>query len=109
MTIKNVGLVGVGLLGSAVASRLLEHGFAVAGHDVRPEPVDALVAKGLRAAKNVAGAAAGADAVITVLTTPAVVESVWLGASGVLETAPKSAVLMQMSTVSPELSRRLGE
>jgi 3-hydroxyisobutyrate dehydrogenase-like beta-hydroxyacid dehydrogenase len=109
MTIKNVGLVGVGLLGSAVASRLLEHGFVVAGYDTRPEQVTALASKGVRVAKSPADAAAGADAVITVLTTPAVVESVWLGAGGLLESAPKTAVLMQMSTISPELSRRLGE
>ena len=69
----------------------------------------ALAASGLRAAKSVADASAGADAVITILTTPAVVEAVWLGADGLLEAAPKTAVLMQMSTISPELSRRLGE
>jgi 3-hydroxyisobutyrate dehydrogenase-like beta-hydroxyacid dehydrogenase len=54
-------------------------------------------------------AAAGAEAVLTVLPTPAVVESVWLGADGLFATAPKSAVLMQMSTVSPVLSARIGE
>ncbi len=106
---KRIGIVGVGLLGSAVASRLLARGFEVTGHDTRPEQVTALAASGLRAAKSAADAAAGADAVITILTTPAVVEAVWLGADGLLEAAPKTAVLMQMSTISPELSRRLGE
>ena len=106
---KRIGIVGVGLLGSAVASRLLARGFEVTGHDTRPEQVMALAASGLRAAKSAADAAAGADAVITILTTPAVVEAVWLGADGLLEAAPKTAVLMQMSTISPELSRRLGE
>ena len=106
---KRIGIVGVGLLGSAVASRLLARGFEVTGHDTRPEQVTALAASGLRAAKSVADASAGADAVITILTTPAVVEAVWLGADGLLEAAPKTAVLMQMSTISPELSRRLGE
>jgi len=106
---KRIGIVGVGLLGSAVASRLLARGFEVTGHDTRPEQVTALAASGLRAAKSVADASAGADAVITILTTPAVVEAVWLGADGLLEAAPKTAVLMQMSTISPELSRQLGE
>jgi 3-hydroxyisobutyrate dehydrogenase-like beta-hydroxyacid dehydrogenase len=107
--VKRVGIVGVGLLGSAVASRLLAAGFDVAGYDTRPEQVTALASRGLRATENAADAAAGADAVITILTTPAVVETVWVGAGGLLETAPKTAVLMQMSTISPELSRRLGE
>ena len=106
---KRIGLVGVGLLGSAVASRLLARGFEVAGYDVRPAQVDALVPSGLRAAKSVADAAAGADAVFTILTTPAVVETVWLGADGLFATAPPTALLMQMSTVSPALNTRLGE
>ena len=106
---KRLGLVGVGLLGSAVASRLLARGFEVTGYDVRPAQVSALAASGLRAAASVTDAVAGADAVITILTTPAVVEAVWLAADGVFATAPKTAVLMQMSTVSPALNRRLGE
>jgi 3-hydroxyisobutyrate dehydrogenase-like beta-hydroxyacid dehydrogenase len=106
---KRVGIIGVGLLGSAVASRLLARGFEVTGHDTRPEPLDALAGRGLRAAKSAADATAGADAVLTILTTPAVVEQVWLGAGGLLDTAPRSAVLMQMSTVSPALNVRLGE
>ena len=104
-----VGIVGVGLLGSAVASRLLARGYEVVGHDTRPEQVAALAASGLRAAKTVGDAAAGADAVITILPTPTVVESVWLAPDGLLATAPKTAVLMQMSTISPALSARVGE
>jgi 2-hydroxy-3-oxopropionate reductase len=107
--VKRVGIVGVGLLGSAVASRLLAAGFEVTGYDTRPEQVTALAASGLRPAKSAADTSAGADAVITILTTPAVVEKVWLGGGGLLETAPKTAVLMQMSTISPDLSKRLGE
>jgi 3-hydroxyisobutyrate dehydrogenase-like beta-hydroxyacid dehydrogenase len=51
----------------------------------------------------------GADAVFTILTTPDVVESVWLGSGGILDTATASTVLLQMSTVSPGLAKRLGE
>jgi 3-hydroxyisobutyrate dehydrogenase-like beta-hydroxyacid dehydrogenase len=107
--LKKIGIVGVGLLGSAVASRLLAAGFAVAGHDVRRELVAALEPRGLVAAGSVAEAAAGADAVFTILPTPPVVESVWLGAGGLLETAPAHTVLLQMSTISPGLAVRLGE
>jgi 2-hydroxy-3-oxopropionate reductase len=106
---RRVAIVGVGLLGSAVASRLLAKGFEVHGHDTRPEPMTALRPRGLVAAASVAEAVADADAVFTVLPTPAVVETVWLGGNGLLETAPARAVLMQMSTVSPALATRLGE
>jgi len=105
---KRVGIIGVGLLGSAVAIQLIEGGFKVVGYDTRPEPVAALVGRGLEGATSIVAAAA-TDAVFTILPTPAVVEEVWLGRGGLLQTAPSSTVLIQMSTISPVLSRRLGE
>lgn len=106
---QRIGIIGVGLLGSAVASRLLAKGFAVTGYDTRREQVTALQSQGLRPAANSKDAVVGADAVFTILPTPDVVEQVWLGAGGLLETAAASTVLMQMSTISPSLARRLGE
>ena len=105
---RRLTIVGVGLLGTAVASRLLTAGFEVRGYDTRPERLAALVAQGLVPAASLADAVSAADAVITVLPTPAVVESVWLDAGGLLETAPPAATLLQMSTVSPALVTRLG-
>ena len=64
-----------------------------------------MAASGLRAAKSVNDAVAGADAVFTILTTPAVVETVWLGPDGLFATAPRTAILMQMSTIGPALTR----
>jgi 6-phosphogluconate dehydrogenase (decarboxylating) len=54
-----IGLVGVGLLGSAVAARLLQHGFEVIGYDTRVTQLEALRPQGLRAAGSVVEAAAG--------------------------------------------------
>lgn len=104
-----VGVVGVGLLGTAVASRLLEAGYRVAGYDQRPEQVAALRSRGLEAAGSVAEAAAGADAILTILPTLEAVEQVVRGPGGVVETAPRGAVVLQMSTVSPALTRELGQ
>jgi len=106
---RRIGIVGVGLLGSAVASRLLARGFLVAGHDVRRELLTALEPTGLVAAPSMAAAVADADAVFTILTTPDTVETVWLGPGGLLDAAPASAVLLQMSTIGPGLATRLGE
>jgi 3-hydroxyisobutyrate dehydrogenase-like beta-hydroxyacid dehydrogenase len=105
---KRVGIIGLGLLGSAVASRLLEGSFEVAGYDTRPEQVKVLQAKGLKAVSNVAEAAADADAVFTILPSLESVETTMIGARGLIETAPRSCTLIQMSTISPELTRRLG-
>ena len=106
---KRIGIVGVGLLGSAVASRLLQGKFEVKGYDTRPEQIKALQAQGLRAAKNIAEAAAQADAVFTILPSLESVEKIVAGPGGLIETAPRSCTLIQMSTISPELARLLGE
>ena len=106
---KRIGIIGVGLLGSAVASRLLEGGFEVTGYDTRPEQVKALQAKGLKAASSLAEAATDADAVFTILPSLESVETTIIGAGGLIESAPPSCTLIQMSTISPELTRRLGQ
>ena len=106
---KRIGIVGVGLLGSAVAARLLQGKFVVTGYDTRPESLKALKAQGLIAARSVAEAAAKAEAIFTVLPSLESAEAVILGSGGILETAPRNATLIQMSTISPDLTRRLAE
>ncbi len=105
---KRISIIGVGLLGSVVAARLLKRSFKVTGYDTRPEQVRALQAQGLLAAASIAQAAAEADAIFTILPSLESVEAVILGAGGLVETAPRNCTLIQMSTISPELARRLG-
>ena len=106
---KRIGIIGVGLLGSSVASRLLEGGFEVTGYDTRREQVKALQAKGLKSASILAEAAADADAVFTILPSLESVETTMIGTGGLIEIAPPNCTLIQMSTISPELTRRLGQ
>ncbi len=104
---QRIGIIGVGLLGSAVASRLLDHGFNVIGFDTRPEPLAVLADRGLSAATSVAEVAAEAEAILTILPSLDAVEAVVCGADGLTETARSGTVIMQMSTISPELTQRL--
>ena len=106
---KRIAIVGVGLLGSAVASRLLEGGFEVIGYDTRPDQLARLRSRGLEAAASLKDVAAGTDAVFTILPSPESVEAAILGASGLLGLLPRSAPVLQMSTISPTLTRRLAE
>jgi 2-hydroxy-3-oxopropionate reductase len=107
--VVRIGIVGVGLLGSAVAGRLLEGGFQVTGYDTRPEQVRALAAKGLRAAASVAEAAQGAEAVFTVLPSLESAEAVFTGPGGLVASAARGTVLLQMSTISPTLCEKLAQ
>ena len=106
---QRIGIIGVGLLGSAVAARLLERGFDVSGYDTRAEQVAALAPQGLRPAASIAAVAEEADAIFTILPTLESVEAVFCGPDGLVDTAPHHAILMQMSTISPALTQRLAE
>ncbi len=103
-----VGLIGLGLLGHAVASRLIAAGaYDVVGYDVVPERVAALERLGGRAAPSAAAVAAEAEAICVVLPSLAAVEEVILGADGLVARGPKGRTILQMSTISPALTRRL--
>jgi 3-hydroxyisobutyrate dehydrogenase-like beta-hydroxyacid dehydrogenase len=104
-----VGIVGLGLLGGAVASRLLTAGHTVVGHDVRAERVAALEAMGGTPAASAAAVARTSEAVITLLPSLAAVEEVILGGDGLIAAARAPQPVIQMSTISPALTRRLAD
>ncbi|HEY7542742.1 MAG TPA: NAD(P)-dependent oxidoreductase [Methylomirabilota bacterium] len=106
---RRIAIVGVGLLGSAVASRLLAGGFEVSGYDTRREALNALEPRGLRAAVGVKDAVEGADAVFTILPSLDTVETAITGPGGIVAHLARPAVVIQMSTISPTLTRRLAE
>jgi 3-hydroxyisobutyrate dehydrogenase-like beta-hydroxyacid dehydrogenase len=98
-----VGVVGLGLLGHAVAGRLRAAGHEVVGHDVVPERNRALEALGGRGAASVAAVIEAADPVCVILPSLVAVEEV----VGVLAGAGPGRTIVQMSTISPALTERL--
>jgi 3-hydroxyisobutyrate dehydrogenase-like beta-hydroxyacid dehydrogenase len=102
-----VGVVGLGLLGHAVASRLLAAGHRVVGYDVLAARVEAVTRLGGTRAPTAASVAESSDAVCVVLPSLAAVEEVILGPTGVVTGARAGAVVVQMSTISPGLTERL--
>ena len=104
---STVGIVGLGLLGGAVAQRLREAGHAVVGHDVVPACVERLVALGGKAAKSAAAVARASQAVATLLPSLPIVEQAILGPDGIVAGAGPGQTILQMSTISPALTERL--
>ena len=104
---STIGVVGLGLLGHAVAARLIAAGQRVIGYDVVRERGDALKALGGDAVASVAAVAANADLVCTLLPSLAAVEDVILGADGIAKAARPGTTVVQMSTISPTLTERL--
>jgi 3-hydroxyisobutyrate dehydrogenase-like beta-hydroxyacid dehydrogenase len=104
-----VGVVGVGLLGGAVAGVLTDAGYEIIGYDLLAERVAALAARGGRSAESPADVARRARAVFTILPTLESVEEAITGRQGVLEGAGRDSVIIQMSTISPALAVRMEE
>jgi 3-hydroxyisobutyrate dehydrogenase-like beta-hydroxyacid dehydrogenase len=104
---STIGIVGLGLLGHAIASRLIEAGHSVIGFDVLPDRVSALGVMGGKPASSAAAVAQSADAVCTLLPSLATAETAILGAGGILAGARPDLAVIQMSTISPTLTERL--
>jgi 2-hydroxy-3-oxopropionate reductase len=101
-----VGVIGLGVMGAAIARRLLACGAQVVVHDVRAEAGAALAADGARAQGNPASLAAECDIVLLSLNTADVVESVVLGPDG-LAAAGRALLVVDMSSIDPAATRRL--
>jgi 3-hydroxyisobutyrate dehydrogenase-like beta-hydroxyacid dehydrogenase len=104
---STIGIVGLGLLGHAIASRLIKAGHAVVGFDVVPDRVSALTAMGGKSAPSAAAVAQSVEAVCTLLPSLATAEAAILGADGILAGARPELAVIQMSTISPTLTERL--
>jgi 3-hydroxyisobutyrate dehydrogenase-like beta-hydroxyacid dehydrogenase len=81
---KHVGFIGLGNMGQPIASRLIDAGYALTVHDLRPEAVAALTARGARAAASPEAVASAVDTVLLSLPGPAIVREVALGGEGVI-------------------------
>jgi 3-hydroxyisobutyrate dehydrogenase-like beta-hydroxyacid dehydrogenase len=104
-----LGFVGLGAMGSRLARRLLDAGHSVAGYNRTTEKARALEPSGLKVAATPREAANGAAAVFSMVTDDAALRAVVLGPDGILAGLDRGAVLVEMSTVSPAVTRELGD
>jgi len=107
---KNVGMVGIGLLGHGIASNIVRHGHALAVLE-HPgnQPLDALKAAGAVGYQSAAELAARCDVVILVLTGSPQVEAVLTGPGGVLEGLRPGSVVIDCSTAIPSSTLRMAQ
>ena len=101
----HVAFIGLGNMGSAMATNLVRKGFDVTVWNRTPSRADELVAAGAKLASTIADAAR-ADVVITMVADDSVLEQVVLEGQ-LLERLPPGAVHVSMSTISVALSARL--
>lgn len=105
--LETIGFIGLGRMGRPMARRLLAAGYPVLGYDADPSALAAVAADGVTPAPGAAVVAAEAEFIITMLPDSAAVETVVLGSGGICEAARAGQVLIDMSSGSPAVTRRL--
>jgi 3-hydroxyisobutyrate dehydrogenase len=103
-----VAFIGMGTMGAAMALNILKAGHEVTVHNRTREREAPVAAAGARRAATPREAAQGAEIVVTCVSDTPDVEAVILGEEGILHGAPAGAVVIDMSTVSPSATRRIG-
>jgi 2-hydroxy-3-oxopropionate reductase len=101
------GFIGLGLMGKPMALNLRKKGFEVLVHNRSRPAVEALVAAGARPAGSPAEVARGAKIIITMLPDGPDVEKVLEGKDGVFGAMQKGSVIVDSSTIAPDIARRL--
>lgn len=104
---NKVALIGAGVMGNAIGTRLLETGNDLAVFDLDQTKVDALVSKGASASGSAAAAAASADFVILSLNSADIVRAATFGDQGVVAGARPGTLIIDMSSIDPESTRAL--
>lgn len=102
-----VGLIGLGTMGSRIAARLQDQDVELVVHDVSRGAAEPALARGARWAEDPAGLAAQVAVVVSSLPTPAVVEQVMTGPRGVLAGAHADTVVIDTSTNAHEVVLRV--
>lgn len=105
---QTIGFVGLGQMGGAMSRNLVAAGHALQVFDLQPEAVSALVELGATGVESPAAAARGADVVFTMLPSGPIVEQACFGPAGIAEGIAAGTLLVDMSTILPDETRRIG-
>src|SRR3954466_4497867 len=104
---NRLGFIGLGHLGSPMAHRLLAAGFPMVVYNRDTNKTNAFAALGAEVARDPRELAAQVDVVLSCVADGAAVEAVYLGPDGVLRNAKPGTLIIEMSTVAPDTSRKL--
>jgi 3-hydroxyisobutyrate dehydrogenase-like beta-hydroxyacid dehydrogenase/uncharacterized protein YciI len=103
-----IAFVGLGNMGMPMAKNLLKAGHEVYGLNRSKAKEEAFAAAGGRTGLDLPALAQEVDVLVTCLPMPADVEAVYLGDRGVIQSGRKGLLLIDFSTISPELARKVG-
>jgi len=104
---QSIGFIGLGIMGQPMALNLIRNGFEVSAWNRTRSKADAVEKAGGRIASTPAEAVREADVVMMIVSDSAAVQEVVAGKGGILEALRPGMIVVDCSTISPEVSRRL--
>ncbi len=102
-----IAFLGLGIMGSGMAARLLHANFPLTVYNRNPDKTKPLAAKGATVAASPREAAANADIILSMLADDEASRTLWLGDNGALAGARPNSLLIESSTVTPTWIREL--
>jgi 3-hydroxyisobutyrate dehydrogenase-like beta-hydroxyacid dehydrogenase len=102
-----IGFIGLGLMGSRLTRRLHSLGWNVQAWNRSPDPAKSLAREGVVISSSIAKLVADSDVILSSLANDEAVNSVYFDNDGVFSSAKPGTIILEMSTISPELSRLL--
>ena len=106
---KKIGFIGVGIMGKSMVRNLMKHGFEVHLFARNIEKVEDVIGEGANFHDTISSLAKGKDAIITIVGYPHDVEEVYLEKGNILDSANQGTYLMDMTTSSPMLAKKIHE
>jgi 3-hydroxyisobutyrate dehydrogenase-like beta-hydroxyacid dehydrogenase len=103
----NLGFIGLGVMGGEMVNRLLAKGHKVTGYNRTRSKAKWLIDKGMQWADSPAAVSVTADVTFVMVSNSAALEFVANGPQGFLSGLSKGKYVVDMSTVSPEISREI--
>jgi 3-hydroxyisobutyrate dehydrogenase-like beta-hydroxyacid dehydrogenase len=103
----NLGFIGLGTMGSGMVRRLLAAGHTVHGYNRTKSKAQALIDAGMKWAETPAQAARAADVVFSMVTDTNALRTITTGPDGILSALGSGKTYIDMSTVSPAVSREI--
>lgn len=102
-----IGFIGLGIMGKPMAKNLIKAGYELVVYDIVKESVDDVVAAGAKPASFSKELSKECNIIITMLPNGPHVKSVVMGENGVLEGASEGTILIDMSSIAPEVSQEI--
>ncbi|MBB5343831.1 NAD(P)-dependent oxidoreductase [Tunturibacter empetritectus] len=105
----NLGFIGLGVMGSEMVDRLLAKGHSVTGYNRTRSKAERLITKGMKFAESPREVAEAADVVLSMVTNGSALKGIAEGPNGFLAGLSTGKILVDISTVGPDLSREIAE